>query len=676
MTSANSAVGTTLLIENAPPDAVVEPKRHLGLKLGVIGIVWVVGWYFLQGRNTLAIGGASTNAFHLWLNSLRDAIQLALRDNALLQGIFGGLSHALDSTFNAAQGLISTAPADRPVPQIGWLGVVAILTWTAWAVSGLRPALLVLASTLAFGVLGVWSDGMDLLIVTVIAVVICIVIGMPLGIAMAKRAWVSRIITPVLDVMQTMPSFAYLAPLALLWGIGAPAAVVTTLIYAMPPLVRITEHAIRGVPATTVEASRSMGLTGAQMLRKVELPMARRTIIVGINQCVLAALSMATIAALVNGPGLGQIVAEALQRLDVGAAFVGGLAIVIMAIMLDRSLTAAGQRSERSARATKPNRLRTTLTRVHLTRPVLLGVGAIGVVILVVLSRTYVWAAQFPDSLNVGPQVASAVGSFTDSVVSAIAPVTDGFTNLVSYGLLNPLQSLIAGSPWWLMATVLIAVAVVLGGRKAGAVTVLSLGVVLGTGLWNDTMQTLTLTLVATILVMIIAVVVGVWMARSHRVDLVVRPILDAFQTIPSFVYLLPALALFGATRFTAIVAAVAYSMPIATKLVADGVQGVSPTTIEAATSVGTTPWQTITRVQLPMARSALVLATNQGLLYVLSMVVIGGLVGAGALGYLVVAGFSQGQLFGKGLAAGIAMTAIGVMLDRITRHAAARVGG
>jgi glycine betaine/proline transport system permease protein len=199
--------------------------------------------------------------------------------------------------------------------------------------------------------------------------------------------------------------------------------------------------------------------------------------------------------------------------------------------------------------------------------------------------------------------------------------------------------------------------------------------VIFGTGLWHDTMVTLTMTLVATVMVMVFAVVLGVIMGRGRRADTIIRPVLDTFQTIPPFVYLVPALALFGATRFTAIVAAMAYAIPIATKLVADGIRSVPVTTVEAARSQGSTRWQMISKVQLPMSREALVLSTNQGLLYVLSMVVIGGMVGAGSLGYVVVSGFSQTQLFGKGLAAGIAITALGVMLDRIARYAAARYG-
>jgi glycine betaine/proline transport system permease protein len=174
---------------------------------------------------------------------------------------------------------------------------------------------------------------------------------------------------------------------------------------------------------------------------------------------------------------------------------------------------------------------------------------------------------------------------------------------------------------------------------------------------------------------MLLAFLVGVWMGRSRKVDTAIRPILDALQTIPPFVYLIPAVALFEASRFTAIVAAIAFAAPFAIKIIADGVKGVPAATVEAANSAGASRWQMIGKVQLPMARGSAVLAANQGLLLVLSMVVIGGMVGGGGLGFLVVSGFSQLEDFGKGLAASIAITAMGVMLDRVTRHTAARFG-
>lgn len=494
---------------------------------------------------------------------------------------------------------------------------------------------------------------------------VCVIVGIPMGIWMARSRRATAALTPVLDAMQTMPSFAYLAPLVLVFGIGPASAVVTTLIYALPPLARITAHGIRSVSPTTIEAARSMGTSHWQVLRTVQLPMARRTIIVGLNQCTMAALSMATIAALINGPGLGQPVAQALQSLDIGNAFVSGIAIVIMAIVLDRTTTAASERAEVATRGGgNPRRRRIGLIA-----------GGVVALVCVYLSRLYLQLAQFPEEPDLGTPLAAGVSAFTDWLVSAVSGFTGAITTVVSTVLLNPLQSLLAGSPWWLMCLVLLAVAYLTGGWRPTAIAAVCLLVILGTGLWNEAMKTLTTTIVATLAVILIALVVGVWMGRSRRADTGVRPILDAFQTIPPFVYLVPALALFGPTRFTAIVAAVAFGVPVATKLIADGIRGVAPTSVEAARAAGTTAWQMISRVQLPMARAAVVLASNQGLLNVLSMVVIGGLVGGGGLGYYVVAGFSQGQLFGKGLAAGIAITALGIMLDRVAQHAAARYG-
>ncbi|MDT7578613.1 MAG: glycine betaine/proline transport system permease protein [Pseudonocardiales bacterium] len=663
----------TATLEKPSTASAPEPESGPGsrmpgtrwLALGVL-VVWLLGWVIFRGTSTLEIGGAELTGFHNWLNGIRDAFDTARQGSFFFEYIIGPISTAIDAIVTGLRDLLSQPSFPRPVPEIGWLGVVALFTYIGYAVAGVRSAILVLVGLLLFGFLGYWSDSIDLLIVTFVAVLVCVIIGIPLGVWMARSPRANAIITPILDVMQTMPSFAYLAPLVLFFGIGPASAVVTTLIYALPPLARITAHGIRSVSPTTIEAVRSMGTSRWQILRTVQLPMARRTIVVGLNQCTMAALSMATIAALINGPGLGQPVAQALQSLDLGDAFVSGIAIVIMAIVLDRTTTAASQRAEVATRAGAGDGRR---------RRIVLIAGAVLVVIAIYLSRTWLQLAEFPSQPDLGAPLAAGVTAFTNWLVSAISGFTGAVADIVSTVLLNPLQSLLADSPWWLMFLVLLAVAYVLGGWRPALTAFVCELIILGTGMWNESMKTLTTTLVATLAVIIVAMLVGVWMGRNRSADTVVRPFLDAFQTIPPFVYLVPALALFGPSRFTAIVAAVAFGVPVATKLIADGIRGVSPTSVEAARAAGTTAWQMISKVQLPMARAAVVLASNQGLLYVLSMVVIGGLVGGGGLGYYVVAGFSQSQLFGKGLAAGIAITALGVMLDRIAQYAAARYG-
>lgn len=632
--------------------------------LGVI-VLWIAGWALLQGQWTLALDVATSNEFHLRLNEIRDSIEQAKFEDSPLFLPFEWITEVFNWVVEFLQKLFVEPAFGRPVPVIGWLGLVAISTWVALAIAGIRSAILVAAGLVLCGVLGYWEDTVDTLIITGVSVAVCVMLGIPIGIWMSRSKRVTAALTPVLDVMQTMPSFAYLAPLALFFGIGPAAAVVTTLIYALPPLIRISAHGLRTVSPTTMEATASLGSTDNQQLRKVQLPMARRTILVGLNQTTMAALSMAVIAALINGPGLGIPVIDALTILNVGRAFVAGLCLVFLAIMLDRMTTAAGERAEATARqGTNPQ-----------ARRILLGVTGVLALVGVFMSRQYLRFAEFPEEWNWGDTLADWVNSFSEWFIDTFYDITQAAKDFVSNVLLNPLQDLLAESPWWLTASALLAIAFLLGGRRALVATAVTAAIILGTGLWYAAMETLAMTLVAAVVTMLIGIAVGVWMGRSRRVDALVRPVLDMLQTLPAFVYLIPALALFGAGRFLAIMAAVAYAVPIAIKIAADGIRGVSPTTVEAAESAGSNRWQMIGKVQLPMSRGSLVLAANQGLLFVLSMVVIGGLVGGGGLGFLVVSGFSQQEDFGKGLAAGIAITALGVMLDRITVHTAARYG-
>ena len=626
---------------------------------GVVGL-WVVIWTFTKGQDTLALPGREHTDLHNSLTSFRDDV-LANRDTNPLIQLTYDIGAWFTSVVDWLQRMISVQDYPRPVPQIGWLGVSAVAAWAGLALAGWRIALLIAASFASFGAFGYWSDAIDLLIVTFVAVAIVVVVGMPLAVIVGTGGrLVTSVVNTVLDVLQTLPTFVYLAPVALFFGIGASAAVVCTLIYALPPLIRIAGHGIRSVSATTIEATDSSGQTAWQRLIKVQLPMARKTIVVGLNQTIMAALSMATIASFVNGPGLGQPVVQSLVKNDVGSSFVPGALIVVMAVMLDRTTTAASEAGEIAARSgADPAR-----------RRILLGVAAVVAGVAIYLSRYYAWAAEFPET-SWAMRVGDKVDQFFSWVTDTFGGLTQGIKDVISGVLLNPLQELLAESPWWLVGAAIVALAFVLGGVRALVPTVLCLAGLRYFDLWHDTMITLNMTLVGTLLVMVLAVVFGVWMARSSSVDLVLRPLLDAGQTIPPFVYLIPVLALFGPTRFTAIVAGVVYAAPVAIKLVADGVKGVSATTLEASRSTGCTTWQEITKVQLPMARGSLVLAANQGLLYVLAMVVIGGLVGAGALGYDVVLGFSRSEEWGKGAAAGLSIVLLGIMIDRIARAAA-----
>jgi glycine betaine/proline transport system permease protein len=645
-----------------PPSA--EPPGRLAVPrwawaLGVI-VAWIVVWWFTKGQNTLVLPGREHTELHDSLTGFRDDM-IAGRDTNTFMQFSGWVAERVRDAVDFIQRLVSKPDLPRPVPQIGWLGVTAIVTWAALATAGWRIAILVAVSFLSFGLFGFWEESIDLLIMTGVAVALAVLIGMPLAVLIGSSKWANAVVSVVLDLMQTMPTFVYLLPIVLFFGIGVSGALVCILLYALPPIIRIAAYGIRTVSPTTIEATDSLGQTGLQRLRKVQLPMARKTIIVGLNQTTMAALAMATIVAYVDGPGLGQPVLDALELNKPGRAVVPGLLIVLCAVMLDRWTTAASERSEKLARAGGGN--------PRLRWRVLAGAG-LAVLVALWMSRFYSWAAEFPEN-TIATTVAERAQSATTWVTDTFSEPSGWLKDAVSYLLLNPLQDLLAESPWWLAGAAIVVLALIAGSWRGAVAAVVCLGGIWYLDLWHDAMITLSMTLVATLLVMVLAVVFGVWMARRRMADLVIRPLLDLGQTIPPFVYLLPCLALFDPTRFTAIVAGVVYAAPVAIKLVADGVRAVPGETVEASRSAGANAWQEITKVQLPMARGSLVLAANQGLLYVLSMAVIGGLVGAGALGYDIVLGFSRSEEWGKGMAAGLTIVLLGIMLDRIARAAA-----
>ena len=319
--------------------------------VAAILIAWLVLFAALRGRQTLALAAADLTDLHRWFNSVNDSIGANRNSNPLFLYFFNEIRLVIDNLVTFVQSLISQPQGGRPVPVIGWLGVVALAGYVSWAFGNIRVAALAVAGFVFFGLQGLWQESMDTLALTLSAVFVSLLIGIPLGIWAGLSDRVNRAITPFLDFMQTMPTFVYLAPLTLFFLIGPASATIATLIYAAPPAIRITAHAIRSVPATTVEAAESLGSTRRQTLTKVLLPMSKRTVVMGVNQTIMAALSMVTIAALIDAPGLGKTVVKALQTLDVGVAFNAGLAIVVMAIVLDRVTTAAGDRVEAAGSA-------------------------------------------------------------------------------------------------------------------------------------------------------------------------------------------------------------------------------------------------------------------------------------------------------------------------------------
>ena len=213
---------------------------------------------------------------------------------------------------------------------------IALVFLFAWQVARLRVAIFVAVAFVLIGLIGAWPEAMTTLAIIITSVLVCCVIGIPVGILTAQNDLLEDIVRPVLDFLQTIPSFVYLVPIVMLFGIGNVAGVVVTIIYAVSPLIRLTNLGIRQVRDDLVEASNAFGASRWQSLVKIQLPLARPTIMTGINQTIMLSLSMSVIASMISVTGLGQMVLRGIGRLDVALAATGGLGIVLIAMIVDR----------------------------------------------------------------------------------------------------------------------------------------------------------------------------------------------------------------------------------------------------------------------------------------------------------------------------------------------------
>ena len=308
-----------------------------------------VGQAVATAGDWLSDGAASaTDAPLNWLHPFQDAViplgtwvehgldWLVENFRPLFQGVRWPIDATLTGIENALQAM----------PDIMMLAIIGLL---AWQVSGLRLAIGAVVAMTFVGLIGAWSQAMVTLALVMTSVIFCLVIGLPTGIWLARSERATVLVRPLLDAMQTTPAFVYLVPVVMLFGIGNVPGVVVTIIFALPPLVRLTSLGIRQVPADLIEAARSFGASPRQLLFKVQLPLAMPTIMAGVNQTLMLALSMVVIASMIAVGGLGQMVLRGIGRLDMGLATIGGVGIVILAIILDRLAQAVGQVSRAKA---------------------------------------------------------------------------------------------------------------------------------------------------------------------------------------------------------------------------------------------------------------------------------------------------------------------------------------
>ncbi len=605
-----------------------------------------------------------------WINLL----MAWLRDDAsfglfTFQELTRAISWLIEQPFRLAESVLSAGfvsgfgqTADLLWPPIPWFALIAALVVMAHHAGGRGLALLVALCFLYLAVFGQWQNAMVTLSSIVIAVPLGIVLGALLGIAAFRHPRFDRAITPFLDLMQTVPVFAYLVPILWFFGFNPVAAMIATIIYAMPPMVRNTVLALQRVPAEVVDFGHMAGCNRRQMMWKVLMPSARPGLMVGVNQVIMLSLNMVIIASMIGAGGLGFEVLAALRRLDFGAGLEAAIAITLLAIALDRLSQAFARRpppahglAEQSFAKRHP----------HLLAALALLLGGW------LLAALWPATGHYPKSFQV--TTGDAVNAGMEWVNIHFFDTIEAVKAWLLINLMVPLKRLLLGLPW---PSVVAAVALAgwqLGGWRLGAQTAAFALFIALTGNWLNAMETVYLCGLSVIIACVIGIPIGVWAARDDRVDRVAQAVVDTLQTMPAFAYLIPAVMLFRVGDFAAMLAVVAYSIVPVIRYTDHGIRQVEPSLIEAARATGCTPRQLLRKVQLPLALPEIMLGINQTIMMALSMLVITALVGTRELGQEVYIALTKADV-GRGLVAGTCVAAIAMTADRlIAPWAAAR---
>ncbi len=614
--------------------------------------------------------------------------------------LFRSINWLLSWPMAGIQGLLQWLP---------WPATIAGFCALAWVSSGWRLSLFTGLALFYMALTGYWSPSMNTLGIVFVSIPLAIAAGFVLAIGAHKSARINKIVQPVLDLMQTVPTFAYLIPILLLFGFGPVVGVVASAIYACPPMVRNTILGLQKVPNDVLESGIICGSTKRQLFWWVQVPSALPNIMIGVNQTTMAALSMVIIAAIIGGSAdIGWEVLSTMRKAQFGQSLLAGIVIALIAMMLDRISWGFTDR----ARAVE----RRHLGRARRLQPWFISVALMAIIVLLSAFMPAVriypeaWIFYPAEVINDGLRFVTAnYSSVTDAFkntiffyyllplkvgfAKAVAPFSWGFAltpaMIWGYGILALALAcwlfvrhgwrsaiavvIIAGllyfgitaTPWLPFILIATLLAWQVGGASVAALSFFGWLFMLLTGIWPQAMLSVYMCLAAVIVCLVFGGGLGIWASRSQRVSNFLRPINDTLQSMPLFVILIPFLMFFQIGEFTSFLAIIAYAIVPTIRYTEHGLRNVPKETVEAAESMGSTPRQLLWEVKMPLAIPEIMLGLNQTILFALAMLVITALVGSKGLGQSVYIALSKADT-GLGLVAGLGIALIAIIADRI----------
>jgi len=553
-------------------------------------------------------------------------------------------------------------------PALPWTVVAAGTVLLGYSLKGGDLALLAGLATTYIAVFGQWEPAMETLSFVLVAAPVSIVLGLFLGVLAYKIRAVEAALMPLLNVAQTMPHFSYLVPITVFFGVGDHAGAIATIVFATPPMIRLTILGLKNVPVEVVEAGAMSGCNNRQTLVNVLIPTARRDILIGVNQVIMQCLAMAVIASFIGAKGLGFNLLLALNQLRIGQALELGICIVLIAVVLDKlSLAWANKPTDYFADLNWAERHRFSL--------IFLAIFVAGILLAYVGSLIFTQGANYLYLIprNKGLTTEHFWQAGVDWMVDNWYQGLQGFNRGLIVNILQPMKAAYLGMP--VSATFLLVMGVgwIVGRWRTALVVGAFILFIALTPWWDRALITAYMTSFAVIVSVTIGLTVGSLAAQNEVASKSVLLVCDAFQTFPSFIYLIPVIMLFGVTDTSVLIAVIVYATIPATRYTVEGIRGVPPSLRDAGLMSGVSTLQRWIKIDLPLAFPHIMLGVNQTVIFALFMVIIGAMIGTDDLGQLILKALSDKHGIGNGLMLGLCVAFIGLAVDHLIHTWAAK---